>query len=1521
MKRFTKHITTVMLSMAMLFAFMPMLGGSNAFADEVAELGKAVTALESASPIEPVQWNDDYTAKKDTNVIEMAQAIVDENATEVEVTEVMTSTTAAGRAIASDGTITYPRSAATHDVTFCLETASEEDFATVSVSLPASVTTKSVYMQEFADSLGEKFLNKNPSMDNVTSNLTIKTGDSYGCVKADWTIPEEASAYLKVSGTNGITVTRPSFDTGDVSCTITATVSWDDEWQMAEYLGYVGDDPQNTITVEFPITIKAFTEDEMAAASEDIAAAWDKLDPIKNYFTGDLTDLEAVDQDLQLSSVRPANGITTTWTSSNPDILEVKTLRAYPKRDEIGGKTRTTRLSVTLSKSGVESTRSYSVTVLPMTQEELDVENEYIDAVTNDISFDTIKKDNLNPRKVTTNLQPVYRGYYDAETGEVTYKTSNTGNTGVVIGWTYSSNVSSGTVTRPAGTEDKDVICTATVKSQRYAGLIENRTVEVPITILAKDTTVDLNEIPTLAGDASTSDFVQVSQEYSLDLDGLFTDLNGDALTYKVSLDSGEYEAVEGNSYSNNWAETGEHVIAFKANDGKADSEEIYTVNLSVLNAEDASAAEELKSYKQEKIDELKNYKDEKDYRAAQKKELAAAIAEGQNNINSAADKNAVDEALAVAKAVIDDIMTSSDFNREELGDVIDEAEVFAEEMTIGDGQGEYPQAAKDALQDAIVSATSVYDDERSDDVAVLKATNDLRAALATAKESANPTTISVNILGQDKENAFSKALYPASVSSDASTRLGYFKPSEYKNQVVAIDAIVVLHQAMYGEDFVNAPTDYLVMSSGGTITKIFGKNTDILGYYVNYEYPTYPDDETIGSVANDTVLEDGDMFNVWIYGTLKYKDKLLYFDRNEFSAENPSAVPVKLYSRQAGIVGSGTETTMAGARLSVIDPDGKEVAEATTGDDGIATIPAVEPGEYVITATSIPYDDEIKDDHFVAPYATLTVGEHVDETTATVTAAVRNYEEADRFDIVPQDIEVSSFAAESYGDLGDCTAGNGGKVTVADMLYTLHAEKFGRAFTPETRQDYISIASGGWITKCFGVETGGQVYFMNNNLSMSGSTYASVLENGDLFDLFMTRDGYNDVPTCFNEQDMIVGLDEEFTLSLMRVNWDGTTEPIQIPDGSEITASTVDKRGYLTEIKGAKADAEGNVKLLFDKPGEYMISATGTAVSEYAPAAKIAAPHCKVTVVDSVEEAKKTAVAQIRELMETTRDSVEHAYEVDIAALKAIVDVKDAGSIDEINAIMTSVTSEVDTLIADKARSDADAAKKKADESRAKAEAAAKNPSAAAVTAANKAKVDAEDAAAKAAVAQATADRALRSAEEALAAAQTDKEKAKAQAILDKATESAKAAADARTAADDAATKAADNVKKASTANDKAKKIRTITVNVKTVNKKAVDKVVKKKGASTAYVTKIVIGKKAKTIKKGTFNTYKKTKTLEIRSKKLTKKSVKGSLKGSKITTIKVKVGKAKANKKYVKKYKKFFTKKNAGKKVKVKR
>ncbi len=122
---------------------------------------------------------------------------------------------------------------------------------------------------------------------------------------------------------------------------------------------------------------------------------------------------------------------------------------------------------------------------------------------------------------------------------------------------------------------------------------------------------------------------------------------------------------------------------------------------------------------------------------------------------------------------------------------------------------------------------------------------------------------------------------------------------------------------------------------------------------------------------------------------------------------------------------------------------------------------------------------------------------------------------------------------------------------------------------------------------------------------------------------------------------------------------------------------------------------------------------------------------------------------------------------------------------------------------------------------------------------------------------------------------------------------------------------------KSSSPAQGTATKAHTATVSGKTVTAAAVKKAIKKAGGSK--VTTLVIGKNVKKISRGALKGTK-VKTVTVKSKKLRKKNVKGALKGSKVTTIKVKVGSKKVNKTYVKKYKKIFTKKNAGKKVTVK-
>lgn len=131
-------------------------------------------------------------------------------------------------------------------------------------------------------------------------------------------------------------------------------------------------------------------------------------------------------------------------------------------------------------------------------------------------------------------------------------------------------------------------------------------------------------------------------------------------------------------------------------------------------------------------------------------------------------------------------------------------------------------------------------------------------------------------------------------------------------------------------------------------------------------------------------------------------------------------------------------------------------------------------------------------------------------------------------------------------------------------------------------------------------------------------------------------------------------------------------------------------------------------------------------------------------------------------------------------------------------------------------------------------------------------------------------------------------------------------------------AEKETEKVRSEAAKKEAAMAVKTVTVNTATVNAAAVDKAVAKAGGSEEYVKTIVLGKKVKKVKKNSFKKYTNAKTLVVKTKKLKKASVKKSLSGSKITNIRISVGKDKQNKTYLKKYKKIFTKKNAGKKVK---
>lgn len=93
------------------------------------------------------------------------------------------------------------------------------------------------------------------------------------------------------------------------------------------------------------------------------------------------------------------------------------------------------------------------------------------------------------------------------------------------------------------------------------------------------------NEMPVLAEgqEKETSAEMVAGQEHKLNLEGLFTDADGDELTYLVSI-NGADPIVADSEYVYTTSTAGEYRLVFTATDGKAASSDTYTVYLTVTN-------------------------------------------------------------------------------------------------------------------------------------------------------------------------------------------------------------------------------------------------------------------------------------------------------------------------------------------------------------------------------------------------------------------------------------------------------------------------------------------------------------------------------------------------------------------------------------------------------------------------------------------------------------------------------------------------------------------------------------------------------------------------------------------------------------------------------------------------------------------------------------------------------------------------------------------------------------------------
>lgn len=307
--------------------------------------------------------------------------------------------------------------------------------------------------------------------------------------------------------------------------------------------------------------------------------------------------------------------------------------------------------------------------------------------------------------------------------------------------------------------------------------------------------------------------------------------------------------------------------------------------------------------------------------------------------------------------------------NKDALNAKINEAKNLVSAISEGDKAGEYAKGTKVKLQKAIEAAEAVNSDASADADKIQAAIKALEAAMKEANDAQNPIAISAIV--QNESNTYTNVFDGLKVSPKEATEHGYFKAEAFADKTTVLDALVAIHHEMYGADFDANPENYLVVPENGFISKIFGVTTSDLGYYVNNVYPV--DETGMGTVANTTVLKNGDVLNIFRYFNQDYKAIYMSFDQTKVEARTNQEFTLSLKGEKTLADWSKKKDAYAGAKVAVKDADGNVVAEAVTDKDGVAKLTVEKAGKYSATVTALA-EDETSSKQFIAPYAEITV-------------------------------------------------------------------------------------------------------------------------------------------------------------------------------------------------------------------------------------------------------------------------------------------------------------------------------------------------------------------------------------------------------------------------------------------------------------------------------------------------------------------------------------------------------------------
>ena len=421
-------------------------------------------------------------------------------------------------------------------------------------------------------------------------------------------------------------------------------------------------------------------------------------------------------------------------------------------------------------------------------------------------------------------------------------------------------------------------------------------------------------------------------------------------------------------------------------------------------------------------------------------------------------------------------------------------------------------------------------------------------------------------------------------------------------------DALVALHEAYR--------VDGYTLQRGVTVTKLWGVETYATSFFKNGEELT-----KMVAYKTSTVEDNDQLYAVVMTDKTDRADCFTWFDKTEATVKAGESFKLTLTGKSGDYAESGATNIPVGTWEDGVFT---QIGSTKTDFDGNVTLSFDKADTYIVTAKGVlpgeRWDDELEwsddiDCPTIAPYCAVTVEEAAKPGAAddaTVYFTVSNQGVLAQTSDGQAAIELPVTVKDVNSD---------GILTYDEALVALHAK-----YCPEGYE-----ISAGFVQKFWNVTTDpkGSYYFLKNNeaLSMGVDDKSSTVAQDDQLYACVFKDEakWSDVICYFDSRALTAEAYKDITLNLQG----SSSMAVGGYKAGSVAGAQVGvwKDGTFTAIKDAVTDSKGNVKVSFEEPGTYIVSASGsieTQIANWADGkgdetitveAPLTAPYCVVTV------------------------------------------------------------------------------------------------------------------------------------------------------------------------------------------------------------------------------------------------------------------------------------------------------------------